>query len=182
MIDPARRRQMTGMTVYVVVALAILFVRLLPLSPGRVAMPGPDVLLCLTIAWVLRRPEQVPVLVIAAVFLIEGLLMLRPPGLWAAVVVVGSEAARLREQRWREQPFLLEWLRVGTLVLGMMMADRLVQAAFFVTDAAAPRPPLGQALLHVIATVAAYPLVVVAARWLLGLRPARPGELQDSRF
>lgn len=89
MIDPARRRQMTGMTVYVVVAFAILFVRLLPLSPGRVAMPGPDVLLCLTIAWVLRRPEQVPVLVIAAVFLIEGLLMLRPPGLWAAVVVVG---------------------------------------------------------------------------------------------
>ena len=92
------------------------------------------------------------------------------------------QAARLREQRWREQPFLLEWLRVGTLVLGMMMADRLLQAAFFVPDAMSPRPPLGQALLHVIATVAAYPLVVLAARVVAGLRRARPGEIHDARI
>ncbi|WP_136650169.1 rod shape-determining protein MreD [Paracoccus aeridis] len=182
MIDPYRRGQLTGMTIYVILGLAILFTRLLPLSPGRVAMPGPDVLLCLTLAWVARRPDQVPVLVIAAMFMVESLLTLRPPGLWPAIVVVGTETARLREQRWREQPFLLEWLRVGTLVLGMMMADRLLQAAFFVPDAMSPRPPLGQALLHVIATVAAYPLVVLAARVVAGLRRARPGEIHDARI
>lgn len=182
MIDPARRRQMTGMTVYVVLALTILFIRLLPLAPGRVAMPGPDVLLCLTLAWVVRRPDQVPVLAIAAVFMAESVLLLRPLGLWPAIVIAGTDAARVREQRWREQPFLLEWLRVGTLVLMMMMADRLVQTAFFVPDAMSPRPPLGQALLQVIATVAAYPLVVLAARWLAGLRRARPGETHDLRI
>ena len=35
-----------------------------------------------------------------------------------------------------------------------------------------PVPALGQVLLQVIATVATYPLVVLAARWLIGLRRA----------
>jgi rod shape-determining protein MreD len=57
------------------------------------------------------------------------------------------------------------------------MLDRIVQAVFFVPQTLAPRPPLGQVLMNVIATVAAYPLVVLAARWLVGLRRAPPGNL-----
>jgi len=42
-------------------------VRILPLSTEPGSVPGPDVVLCLTFAWVLRRPEYVPALLIAAV-------------------------------------------------------------------------------------------------------------------
>ena len=42
----------------------------------------------------------------------------------------------------------------------------------------APMPPLGQDILRLIATVAAYPLVVWVARTLAGLRRAAPGETE----
>ncbi len=178
MIDVPRRHRMAGQVMYILLGLAILFIRLLPLKPGAVTWPGPDVLLCVTVAWVLRRPAQVPVLLIAALFLTENLLLQRPPGLWAAIVVVGTETARLREGRWREHAFMFEWMRVAVLILAMLMADRLVQAAFFVPAELSPRPPLGQVLLHFIATVAAYPVVVWTARVLVGLRHAAPGETE----
>ena len=42
--------------------------------------------------------------------------------------------------------------------------------------ALAPLPPLGQDILRLIATLAAYPLVVVVLR-AFGLRRAAPGEM-----
>lgn len=176
MIDGARRRQLIGQSLYIALGLAILFLQLLPLTPGKVSWPGPDLLLCLTLAWVVRRPEQVPAPIVAAMFLIENLLLSRPIGLWAAIVLMTTEMVRQNDQRWRDQPFLLEWLRIGLLVLGSVMLDRLVQVAFFVPETLAPRSPLGQVLMNVIATVAAYPAVVLAARWLVGLRRPRPGD------
>ncbi len=55
--------------------------QMLPLAPGRVLWPGPDLSLCLAMVWVLRRPEQVPVLTIGLIFLIEDIMLLRPIGL-----------------------------------------------------------------------------------------------------
>ena len=168
------RRRLAGGSVYVLIACGILFLRLLPLSPGRVPWPGPDLLLCLTFAWVLRRPEQVPTLIIATVILIEDLLVMRPLGLWAAMVVIGTEAARTREARWREQPFVVEWLRVAMLMAAMMAAARLVMVVVLL-----PVPPLGQVLLHWLASVTAYPVVAFAGM-LLGLRRAAPGEAEGT--
>ncbi|MTH77542.1 rod shape-determining protein MreD [Paracoccus aestuariivivens] len=165
MIEQARRNRLAGQILFVLLFLAILFLRLMPLNPGRVVWPGPDLAMCLTLAWTLRRPEQAPVLVIALLFLLEDILLLRPLGLWAAVVVMGTEAARRREQHWRELPFMIEWLRVATLMAMMMLTYRFALALFFL-----PRPPLGQAILQFIATTAAYPLVVGLMRWPLGLR------------
>lgn len=169
---PARRR-LLGMALYAGVAMLVLFLRLLPLAPGRVPWPGPDLLLCLTIAWVLRRPEQVPALLIAAVALAEDLLLSRPIGLWAAMMVIGSELARAREARWRAQPFVVEWLRVALLMALMMLGARLATLVVLL-----PVPPLGQVLLQWLASVAAYPPVVLAGTMLLGLRRAAPGETE----
>ena len=164
MIDPGRRRRLLGQARYVALFLVILFWRLLPLAPGRVFWPGPDLGLCLTLIWVLRRPEQIPVLTIAALYLVEDILLLRPIGLGAAIVVLGTEAARKREQRWRELPFMVEWLRVTMLLALMMLADRFLLTMFFLTP-----PPLGQAMLQFIATIAAFPVVAGLAGWALSM-------------
>lgn len=179
MIDPSTRRQWAGSIGFALAALVVILSGLLPLRPGWIGWPGPDLLLPLTFAWVLRRPEQVPVLLIAAVFMVDELVTMRPFGLWAALAVIATEAARRREHRWREQSFLLEWLRVATLMLAMMLADRIVQAVVLVPPDLAPRPPLGQLLLRLLATVAAYPAVVAVARVVFGLRRAGPGELDQ---
>ncbi|RCW83401.1 rod shape-determining protein MreD [Paracoccus lutimaris] len=164
MIEPLRRQRMLGQALFVLLFLAILFWRLVPMAPGRVFWPGPDLSLCLAMVWVLRRPDQVPVLTIGLIFLIEDIILLRPIGLWAAVMVIGTEAARKREAGWRELPFMVEWLRVAILMAVMMAGYRFPMAVFFL-----PLPPLGQVILQYIATIAAYPLVAGLAGWLFGL-------------
>jgi rod shape-determining protein MreD len=52
---------------YAALAFALLFLRMLPLGSVAGAWPGPDLLVCLTFAWVLRRPDYAPVLLVAAV-------------------------------------------------------------------------------------------------------------------
>lgn len=171
-----RRPVLAGTLLFGAAMAALLFVRLLPLSAGSVRLPGPDLGLCLALAWVLRRPDQLAAPVIALAFLVQDILLFHPLGLWPAIVLIGTEAARLREGRWRDAPFMVEWLRVAILIGLMMLAYRIVQGLFMM-----PVPALGQAILHAIATVAAYPPVVLAARVLLGLRHAMPIETDRPR-
>jgi rod shape-determining protein MreD len=49
--------------------------------------------------------------------LLADLLFLRPPGLWAAIVVLGHEFLRNREQGLRDMPFFVEWGLVASLLL-----------------------------------------------------------------
>jgi rod shape-determining protein MreD len=54
--------------------------RLLPLGLGESGLPGPDLLLALTFAWLLRQPAVVPLASIVIVFLMADFLLQRPPG------------------------------------------------------------------------------------------------------
>lgn len=173
MIEPATRSRLFGLALYLLAAFVLLLVRLMPIYPGATGWPGPDLLQALTLAWVLRRPDQLPALAIVLAVLVEDLVLMRPPGLWAAVMLLGSEAARNREARWREQGFMVEWMRVSVLMGVMMLAARLVQIVVMM-----PVPPLGMVLLQLIATIAAYPLTVLAARSLLGLRRMSAAEAE----
>ncbi len=177
MIAGLQRHAVLGAILFLGCEAAILFWRLLPLSQGFTGWPGPDLGLCLLFAWLLRRPDQVGILPIALFFLVEDILLMRPPGLWTAFVLLGSEAARAREPRWRDQPFMVEWLRVAMLIGAMMLGYRLVQILFLL-----PVPVLGQVILQYLATVASYPLVVFAARWLIGLRRISPVEVEMMRY
>ena len=59
---------------YVILALGILFWQLLPLSTLPSSWAGPDWLIALTLAWAQRRPEFVPVTLIAVVILLADFL------------------------------------------------------------------------------------------------------------
>ncbi|NCU20454.1 rod shape-determining protein MreD, partial [Candidatus Falkowbacteria bacterium] len=59
MIDPITRQQLWHIALYLAIAAVLLFLRLLPISPGTGGLPGPDLMLALTLAWVLRRPDYV---------------------------------------------------------------------------------------------------------------------------
>lgn len=172
MVDPLSRQLLYHRALYLGVALVVLFLRLLPLSSGASGWPGPDLTLAVTLAWLLRRPEYVPALLIVAVALVEDLMFQRPPGLWALIVLGGTEFLRAREASLRDLSFPLEWLTVGILLLAMVLANRMVLALLMV-----PQPGLGLSLLHFLATIAAYPLVVIASYLAVGLRRAAPGEV-----
>ena len=153
-------------------AAASLFLRLLPLSSLPGSVPGPDLLVCLVLAWVLRRPDYMPALLIAVIILAEDLMLMRPPGLWAAIVLIGAEFLRGRQPLMRELPFALEWVFVGAVIMAMWLAERLILGILVV-----PMPALGPALLQLLLTLMAYPLVVLASHHLLRVRKPATGEV-----
>lgn len=158
---------------FFVLAFVIVFARLLPLGPGP-GLPGPDLLVCVAFAWVLRRPGAVPVLSIAAVMFLTDILFMRPIGLWTACVVLGSEFLRSREPFSRDLPFLLEWLVVSVVIVSMTLGYSLILAIFGVDQ-----PSLGLRLIQMIATILAYPPVVLFSVALLGLRKMAPGAVDE---
>jgi rod shape-determining protein MreD len=181
-------------TLFVALALILLFFRLLPLGNGsgsfpwstlpnwifgRFAVeprpwPGPDVLMCLAIAWVMRRPDYLPALLIALVFLVEDMILLRPPGLWAALVLMATEFLRSRAALTRELNFTVEWLLAAGLMLALLMVYRVVFAV-----ALMPQPAFGFALMQTIWSILCYPLVVALSAVFLDLRKPATGEVDS---
>ncbi|TVP70593.1 MAG: rod shape-determining protein MreD [Rhodobacteraceae bacterium] len=135
-------------------------------------MGVPDLLLCLTMAWVLRRPDLLPAPLIAGYFLLEDILLLRPPGLWAMIVLMGSEFLRRHAAQFRSYRFFSEFLLVAGLFVAMWLADRAVLAIVMV-----PQPALGLSFVHLLGTIAIYPAIVAISRFVFGLRKPATGEL-----
>lgn len=172
MVDPVSRHRLAYRLLFVGLAALVLFVRILPLGAVPARVPGPDLILCGTIAWVLRRPDYAPAGLIAAVFLMEDILAMRAPGLWPAVVMMGTEFLRSREASFRDLPFALEWVIAGALIVAMTVIHGLVLAAFLV-----PQAPAGLTASQTVVTILAYPGVVFLAHFVFGLRKAAPGQV-----
>ena len=157
---------------YLGLALALIFAHLIPLDTTPSRWAGPDLLVAFTFAWALRRPEFVPALSVALVMLLTDLLFLRPPGLWAALMVLATEALKNRARGLRDQTFVMEWLAVAGFFLAISLGNRLVLAVLMV-----PQAPLGLTVIHVAMTLLFYPLVVLISQLVFGVRKAAPGDL-----
>ena len=191
MVDPRTATRISYRGLYVGLVALIVFYRLLPLSalpsswplPGFILLrmpawmlpgqwPGADVLLCLTVVWILRRPDFIPATIVVAVFLVDDLLSMRPPGLWAAIVLLGTEFLRARETASRDLPFLGEWMMAGVVIVMMTLAYRLFSAIFII-----PQVSLGATILSMLATILAYPVLAILMQMVFGLRRAATGEV-----
>ena len=138
----------------------------LAMLPGAMVprrWPLPDVMLLLTFAWMARRPDEVPVALLAAVFLAADFLSGEAPGLRAALVLMAGEHLRARAGR-REDP-LSEWARAAVLIIVVTVADRLALGLTL-----APAPPFGPVVLRGLAGAAFYPAAALVTVYALGVR------------
>jgi rod shape-determining protein MreD len=133
---------------------------------------GPDLLIAFAFAWSLRRPEYVPALLLAVVFLMMDLMLQRPPGLWALLALLACENLKGRSRILRDSTFGAEWVAVAILLTGILLANRIVLFIMMV-----PVPQLRLSLLELGMTVLIYPAVVFVTRSIMGIRRAAPGEL-----
>lgn len=171
MIEPTASHPWLYRGLLLVLVGAAMFARLLPLGQGQGGWPGPEVILCLVFAWALRRPDYVPLPLVAAIFLADDMMFLRPPGLWTALVVLGLEFLRAREPLSRELPFVVEWGMVAVVTGTMVLANQVVLTVFVVNGIS-----FGQAVMQLMVTLAAYPLVVLVSVFIFGVRKIQPGE------
>jgi len=193
MVDPRTARRFGYRSLFLALAALILFLRLLPLSSGPAywplpqgvvgrmpgwlypdQWPGADTLLCLTVVWVLRRPDFIPAAMVAGVFLLDDLMAMRPPGLWALIALLGTEFLRARETATRDLPFLGEWIMAGLVIAAMTFGYRAVNTLFMI-----PQVSLGPAILQMLATIAIYPVLALAMQFGFWLRRAATGEVDE---
>ncbi len=152
-------------SLYIALAFLVIFLHLLPLDTKPDRWPFPDVLIAITFAWVLRRPEYVPILNIAIVMLMADLLLQRPPGLLAALVVLGAAYLRSAAPGMRDSGFVGEWTTVGAVITAVFVLNRVVLAILSVQQAT-----LGPVVIQVVLTIAIYPVIVLLSQSAFGVR------------
>ena len=148
--------------------LIAIYAALLPFSPGSGA-PVPDILYCLVIAWVIRRPESAPLVIVLGLGLLADILLTRPLGLGALGLVLASEVMRRRASLFRGGPFIVEWIAAMLLFAATLAAVTLVLRVSF-----ADAPGLGPLGWHLFATAAIYPFVALLLVLCLGFAAPRP--------
>ena len=157
---------------FVLVTLLVLFFHLLPLDPAPSRWAGPDVLVAMVFAWAVRRPEYVPILLVAGVMLLADLMLQRPPGLWSVLVVCAAEWLKSRERRQRETTFVLEWLTFAGTLIVITILYRTVMMILILAPGT-----LMLSLVQVMMTIFVYPAVVGVSYFLFGVRKSAPGEM-----
>lgn len=165
MTEPRTATRLFHAAVFATLCGAVIFARLLPLDGSADGWPPPDLIAALVIAWTIRRPDLLPVWLIAAMVFLADLALMRPPGLWSALVVVASEALRRRHRSLQTLPLVWETLLAGAVLALLVGIHWLVLAALLIEQ-----PALWQLLLQVPLTLVAYPLVVAGLHGPLGLR------------
>lgn len=198
------RRRWIGQITFALLGLFIIFTHLIPLEMvpasfgGSSLMPivqraaaqgvpvevetffdptrwiAPQFLVLLAATWVTRRPSFAPVWVIASVFLLADFLFQRPPGLWAALVIILTEILRSRSRSMRTLPFWLEW---ATVAGGIAMITIIYRITLWIV--LVPEGSLGLALIQLILTLLAYPIVVFVSYALFGVSRPAPGETDE---
>lgn len=154
---------------FVAIALLTMYWQLLPLDTVPSTFAGPDLLLVLCAAWVIRRPEYAPIYLIAAVMLLADFLFLRPPGLFAAITVFACENLRRRSLTNPDMHFSVEWLTAAGAMTAIVLANRVFSAMFVIDQTS-----LGLTLIQLIMSIVAYPIVVGFCALFLGLRKVAP--------
>ena len=133
---------------------------------------APDLILSFAFAWSLRRPEYVPALLLAFVFLFADLLLQRPPGLWALLALIGCENLKSRARSLRDENFVVEWLTVGAIMIAVTLLNHIVMALVLVET-----PKLALSLSELGMTLLFYPLTVLITHGLMRVRKTAPGDL-----
>lgn len=156
---------------YCVLILALLYLQLLPLQTMPRSWAGPDLIVLFTVAWAIRRPEFVPTLLVAGMTLLADLILLRPPAVLAAIMVIARQLLKRQEPGLRDATFMTEWLVAALALAGIALSNRVFLAVFVVEQA-----PLGMTLMELAMNVAAYPLVVLVSHVAFGIHKVAPGE------
>ena len=171
MAEIAQPHNWTGRAIFVGLACILVFMQLLPLQTHPSNWAGPDLLLTMTVVWVTRRPDHVPFVLVAGLFFLLDLLLQRPPGLMAALVLLLTEFLRARTESFRSLAFGLEWGTVAIGLIAVMLANRFVLMLVML-----PQAPMGLTLSQMILTILAYPVVAALAYVALGIRRGTAGE------
>lgn len=158
---------------FAALTLIILFAHLIPLETAAPSgWAGVDLLMVFALAWSVRRPDYVPVVLLAILFLLADLLLQRPPGLWALLMLLACEWLKAQAHTLRDAGIPVEYLKVAAVIVGIYVVNRLVLGIMLID-----LPSLGLYLLQMVVTLIAYPFAVFVTHVFMGVRKTTAGDL-----
>jgi len=157
---PVKSRRWAEVALFALLGFVSIGLPLVPMGLAANSVAFPDVMFCLFGAWIIRRPDSSPLLVIVFLAVLADALMMRPLGLWALMLFVGTEVLRVSLRAFRDIPFVLEWLYIGALLALMLLLQNFLLFASF--DSAYG---FSEVATHWLRTVASYPVVVAILHW-----------------
>ena len=158
--------------IFIFISTLFLFLRLLPIDLIARNWAFPDFLICFMLAWSMRKPEAIPAILIALIFLLEDFLFQRPPGLYAALALLACEWSKRQALSAEEFPFLIEWLVAIISIFALFVSYRLLLYLSFTA-----LPPLRLGLFELFGTIISYPAAVGICRYILRMRSPRSNSL-----
>lgn len=173
MIDAQTRQRVLYQLLFTGLTLCFLFLHILPLNALPSKFPGPDMVLCFTLVWVLRRPDFLPPVLLVALLLLCDFVLQRPPGLWAMIVLLAAEFQRSRFQGEGEIPFLAEWAISAAIMTGATLLNDLTLYVVGVAHSS-----VAFTVVQVFMNIAFYPVAVGVSVFGAGLRRPAPSDFE----
>ena len=109
-------------------------------------------------------------------FLMCDLLLQRPPGLWAALMVLACESLKTQVRTLRDSGVVSEIVSVSFMIIAVSVAYRLILAVTLVEV-----PHIGLSAIQTGATLIAYPFVVLMSHTIFGVKRTAPGDLDRTQ-
>lgn len=159
--------------IFPLLALLMIFLHLLPLDTLPRRWAPPDLLLAMAFAWCFRRPDFLPVLLLAATFFLADLAYQRPPGLMALLSLLGCEYIKSRALHLRDTTYADEWLAAAMTLTAVILANRLILGVTGV-----PQAQISLTVTQLALTILAYPPVALISRKLLQVRRLSAAEAE----
>ena len=129
------------------------------LAPINLRLPldtSADFLFCFIFIFLIRRPQNVPLISILFVSLLADFLWYRPIGLTTLTIVLASEFIRWINKVREKIGLIEEFLYVGSILVVTVTAQEVTK--FFTVI---PSLPLGQIINYILLTLLVYPLITL---------------------
>lgn len=150
---------------FLILGFVAIGIPMIPMGLAADSLPVPDLLFGLIIAWIIRRPETAPLFSVVFVAVLADAMLMRPLGLWALLILIGSEALRFSLRAFRDIPFVLEWAYVAGLLVLMTLLQSVILFVSF-SDGYG----FSDQTWHVLRTIAIYPVIVAMLHYIFRIR------------
>ncbi len=153
---------------YLAFGILLLLQAIIPQSLEATQIPGPDIFYCITMAYIIRRPEYAPLWAIVLIFFLRDVVTMAPLGLATLFFLIATEIVRANLQAFREYFFGIEWLWVA-VIYGLILVTQNLVLSLSVSFT----PKFVDLFYQFFFTTLAYPVIVLIMRYLFAIdRPA----------
>ena len=119
---------------FLVIAIFLIMLPTLPIRTNFNQIFVPDLLLIMTITWVMQRPDIIGPITITVVFLFADFILQRPPGLWTVIVLFAATFLGMRSTRFKEVFFIYEWATVSVIIIFCYLTQYILMRLTFLAS------------------------------------------------